>query len=472
MNDVPLVAELAAPQDRPRFLWQSVCIMVHTVLFAQAVCLGQPMADLSISTENWSQSDVTIAPVLPQQSEACRIHLRVHNHGPADARNVVLRLVVEPPSASDPWISELRLKSVPAQASIVDVVQFRPDTNGLHKVIVTIDPEDAVPETNDDNNTAALTFPVVRRNVLILYHANSNEPLMRMRYQTHVTYGGGRDERTYWTRRGVRPLLHRMGTPSRSNLASVEERVAYWAESGEDLIVDELINGNGEESVLMARAFQAFKEQYPHIWLAVWCSPSPLESYHKGLRYADAVLPEVYLRHEDEYRGSDWHLAADRHAGFADRAFITLAIDSRKGKDNDGRVTPRWSSDRAEIERQIRSLRTARPEMMGAALYGNFAEENLIAEADDLFRRYWIMPVLTLRQKADSKIVTLHNIGAIDARDVVVVGDGGSGNWRNTLPVLEAGTSWELTVPDGVQHVDIEPSATVTLLNGSHTVID
>ena len=122
-------------------------------------------------------------------------------------------------------------------------------------------------------------------------------------------------------------------------------------------------------------------------------------------------------------------MAADRHAGFADRAFITLAIDSRKVQDNDGRVTLRWSSDRAEIERQIRSLRTARPEMMGAALYGNYAEENLIAEADDLSRRYWIMPVLTLRQKADSQIVTLHNIGAIDARDVVVVGDGGSGNW-------------------------------------------
>ena len=78
---------------------------------------------------------------------------------------------------------------------------------------------------------------------------------------------------------GIR-LLHRMGTPSRSNLASVEERVAYWAESGEDLIVNELINGYGEESVLMARAIKAFKEQYPHIWLAIWCSPSPLESYH------------------------------------------------------------------------------------------------------------------------------------------------------------------------------------------------
>ena len=180
----------------------------------------------------------------------------------------------------------------------------------------------------------------------------------------------------------------------------------------------------------------------------------------------------MYLRHEGEYRDSDGHLAADRRAGFADRAFITLAIDSRKGKDNSGRVTSRWSSDGAEIERQIRSLRTALPEMMGVALYGNHADEHLIAEADDLFRRYWIMSVLTLQQKPDSKTVTLHNIGAIDARDLVVVGEGGSGNWRNTLPVLDAGTRRELSVPDGVQHVDIESSAAVTLLNGSHTVID
>ena len=84
----------------------------------------------------------------------------------------------------------------------------------------------------------------------------------------------------------------------------------------------------------------------------------------------------MYLRHEGEYRDSDGHLAADRRAGFADRAFITLAIATRKGKDNSGRVTSRWSSDGAEIERQIRSLRTALPEMMGVALYGNHADEH------------------------------------------------------------------------------------------------
>ena len=201
---------------------------------------------------------------------------------------------------------------------------------------------------------------------------------------------------------------------------------------------------------------------------ALWYAPSPFKSYHQGLGYADAVLPEVYLRHEGQYKDTDWYLADHRKGGFADRTFIALAMDSRQGKDEDGRKCPRWSSDRAETERQIRSLRTARPEMMGVALYGNFAEEDLIAEADDLFYRYWIMPVLTLELARHSGAVTLRNIGAMDARDVVVVGKGGSRDWVKKLLVVEAGESLnlDLSVGDGVRTVRIEPAPALTLLRG------
>ena len=444
-----------------------------TVLSAQGICLGQSFPDLAISTEDWSRSDVTIAPALARQSEPCRIHLRVHNNGKAEAQNVRLKLVVEQPSIPDPWSAELRLDSVPGQSSIVDTIQFKPKHNGIHKVTVTVDPENAVRETDKTNNTATLAFPVVRREVFIFYHGDTSRMLMKMRYQTHITRGTG-EERAYWIRRGVKLLLQRMGTPTRSSVATVEQRVAYWAETGQDLVIDELLNrkSEGEEGVLMARAFKAFKEKYPHIWLAVWCAPAPIKSYHQGLRYVDAVLPEVYLRHEGQYKNTDWHLAAHRKGGFADRTFITLAMDSRQGVDEDGRKCPRWSSDRAETERQIRSLRTARPQMMGVCLYGNFAKEDLFAEADDLFYRYWIMPVVTLEPASGSGTVTLRNIGAMDSRDVVLVGKGASGDWVKKISVLEAGTSLDLPVRGDVRTVRIEPSPAVTLLHDKLTLAD
>ena len=444
-------------------------------LSAQRICLGQALPDLVVSAEDWGRSDVTIAPALARQSDSCRIYVRVHNNGESEAANVRVKVVVQQPSTPDPWTAEFRVDALPGQSSIVETMQFRPKHNGVHQVAVTIDPEDAVRETDENNNTATLAFPVVRREVFILYHANTSRALMNMRYQTHITFArGDAEERAYWTRRGVKLLLHRMGTPTRSGVATVEQRVAYWAETGQDLVIDELLNASGEEGVLMARACKAFKEKYPHIWLAIWCAPAPRESFHEGLRYADAVLPEMYLRHEGQYKDTDWHLANHRKGGFAERTFITLAMDSRKGKDEDGRKCPRWSSDRAETEKQIRSLRTARPEMMGVCLYGNFAEQDLIAEADDLFYRYWIMPVLTLQSALDSGAVKVRNIGAMDARHVVVSGKGGGPDWVKRVRVLRSGESLSLDLPSGgrVRTVRIEPAPALTLLNGELGVTD
>ena len=454
------------------------------VLSARGICLGQALPDLAVSAKDWGRSDVTIAPALARQSDPCRIYVRVHNNGEAEAQNVRVKLAVQQPSVPEPWTAEFWLDAVPGQSSIVEMIQFKPNHNGIHEVAVTVDPEDALRETDEANNTATLTFPVVRREVFIYYHGGDNRlKLMKMRYYTHTTFSAqpimeqagwpASKERAYWTRRGVKLLLHRAGTPSRSSVATVEQRVAYWAETGQDLIIDELLNRPGEEGVLMARACKEFKQKYPHIWLAIWCSPAPNESFHQGLRHADAVLPEVYLRHEGQYKDTDWYLAENRKGGFADRAFIALAMDSRQGVDEDGRKCPRWSSDRSETERQIRSLRTARPEMMGVGLYGNFAEEDLIAEADDLFYRYWVMPVLTLEPGPEAGAVRLRNIGAMDARDVVVVGKGGSRDWVNKVPVLQSGDILNLDLPvGGGGTVRIEPAPALTLLHGELRVDD
>ena len=460
-------------------------LVVLTALTAQGMCLAQELPDLAVSTEDWSRSDVTIAPALARQFDTCRIYVRVHNNGKAEARNVRVKLTVRHPLPADPWTTEFGLDSVPAKSSIAEMLQFEPDQNGIHTVSVAVDPQDAVRETDEANNTATLAFPVVRREVFIYYHGGDNRlKLMKMRYYTHTTFSAqpimeqagwpASKERAYWTRRGVKLLLHRAGTPSRSSVATVEQRVAYWAETGQDLIIDELLNRPGEESILMARACKAFKERYPHIQLVVWCAPEPFESYHQGLRYADAVLPEVYLRHEGQYKDTDWHLANHRKGGFAGRTFIALAMDSRQGTDEDGHKCPRWSSDRSETERQIRSLRTARPEMMGVGLYGNFAEEDLIAEADDLFYRYWVMPVLTLERGSDAGAVRLRNIGAMDARDVVVVGKGGGRDWVNKVPVLQAGKGLKLALPvgGGGGTVRIEPAPALTLLHGELRIDD
>ena len=438
------------------------------VLSARGICLGQALPDLAVSAKDWGRSDVTIAPALARQSEPCRIYVRVHNNGEAEAKDVRVDVAVRGPLAAEPWRTEMRFGSIPAQSSAVDLTQFTPCDNGIYEVSVTVDREAAVTEAEETNNAATLEFPVVRRPVFILYHVGDRGALRPLRYQTHLTFGGrDANERAYWTRRGVDLLLHRTGSPTRSNVATVEQRVAYWAETGQDVIVDELLNRPGEEGVLMARAFRAFKEQYPHIRLAVWASPTPFATYYQGLRYADAVLPEVYLRDESAYRDTDWHLAAHRRAGFADRTYIALAVDSRRGKDADGRPCPRWASDAAEVERQVRSLRAARPEMMGVALYANFAEAPLIAEADALFGRYWVMPVLTLEPGAVPGTVKLSNIGAMDARDVVVAGGDGNGQGAAKVPLLEAGASTELNLPaaDGPRTVRLRPAPGLTLLN-------
>jgi len=357
--------------------------------------------------------------------------------------------------------------------------EFTASQTGVHKAVVVIDPGNDIAEEAEDNNTASISFPVIRGELFILYHrARWRYQFMSARYMTNLTWDSSSTmeqegwsavkERRYWRRRGVK--LIRQVSVSPGENTSLEDRVSYFelraGQSTEQMggkyhprqFVDELGNWGdpgwggaegAERGQRCADSFIAFKERNPEAWMGIATSGLPRKQYSEALRKVDCVLPERCLLDKSQYGDGDWGFSEMTERGYADHVIMFLAIDARKnGSETKGRPAPRWAPDAAEIENQIRSLRTAWPSMKGIAYYMTYAgppyplehpEEDMILVADNLVYQYYVMPVLTLTYSPDRKSIHINNIGAMDTRNVEVVVRRDGSTQETVVPLITAG---------------------------------
>ena len=109
-----------------------------------------------------SVGGISVTPAGPDEDEDFAINVTVNNTGSAPANNVLVRLTFNAPGISISLpTSELNIGQIPPFSAVtVNFLGIRANNEGNVQANVTLDPNNAVPETNDGNNTGQLTFTV------------------------------------------------------------------------------------------------------------------------------------------------------------------------------------------------------------------------------------------------------------------------------------------------------------------------
>jgi len=342
--------------------------------------------------------------------------------------------------------------------------------NGCYTLTATVDPHDAIQETDESNNTAGITLPVVvaGRNLNFVWYRE----VPTLRWATCVTSAGETEDRRRLAERGIMPLRWEYGgmswsyydhekakTDPAAVLADIEtvfdgkftsELPPYCFGEG----IDETGGYPGtfgeQASMVSMRAMVRAKQAQPERVFAVWHGGglrTELARYYR--QGADLLLLETYIFRaipgdlgiEDIYqvlrdrldplvRSTDMLVPA-----YGNWCHTLLALDSSERPDQ---------IDLGEQEQVIRYIRRICPEMRGIAWYnggyGGYGMERteetdrhheaVLANADRLFLDYYVRPCVTLQPESlwvrslpggEVEITAaLSNIGAMDSGPVVV----------------------------------------------------
>jgi len=197
-----------------------------------------------------------------------------------------------------------------------------------------------------------------------------------------------------------------------------------------------------------------------------WLAGTLSGPYAQGMKNADLVFLETYCNMfgHDLYRSYlNGAIDSARAAGMLDTCLVAL-----------GYFTNGLPTIPAELEREVRHLRTRGPEMPGVVFYTHTWKKETDRLWDDLAYKYFISPVVTtshanVRESAVSAM--LANIGGMNAHDVRVglfTPDGRELS-RQTIPLLRAGQSLAVTLPFEEPAMDplvkVIPAAGYTALN-------
>jgi len=367
--------------------------------------------------------------------------------------------------------------TVSGEKNFTRQVEWIPEHNGMYQLTVKLTPEGGDVAAIEPVE-AELLVPVVvprRKPHFVWYHSN----ISGLRWPTLFTHTmAAQIEQLH--QRGVTCLAWG-GCPhapdDRAQWAqSFSEAAEFWAaraaqnEEGYDGTgIDELgawpcterqehIHGILRAMVDHKKAFQ--EGSVMAVWQAGPLHDGWLEMYRQTV---DFLLLETYVFGRPFVNKYDWldsKLDPIREAQAfvprwtGEKCFTLVGLDTNTNyadvperEDLAGPLYP------GEMELVYRYLRRVAPEMMGIAFYNGggaiavpdeVAQRNRLA-ADDLFLKYYVMPVVTLQTgalgvSAEAISVTVRNLGAMDSGEVTVaVFDGDQEIGQETLETVPAG---------------------------------
>ncbi|UCH36048.1 MAG: hypothetical protein JSV65_06755 [Armatimonadota bacterium] len=392
-----------------------------------------------------------------------------------------LRFSVWPPVGGERVTVSVALRNVFGRALLPDRVTFRAalhalfddeeqvigevDTEGVpprkaHRAVIEWTPRDSgwytIRVTGGGMGELEAQVPVVRTPLYFAWYGVSpGQPLKWVNVAMHAR--GLEAER--WIERGALPLSWAGGYCYKEKTEG--EFVTYWgdllAQSERGIAIDEFgCDYGGEVDQKMAAALRRVKAEHPDGFVLAWSAGPLSDVLTAGYREsANLVLPEVYM----QYLG--WHYPVfdriaeqARAAGIADKTVFGLCTTTDKGG-----VT------KEQLEEQFRYIKRLAPEFPGVAFYNAYrVAPGMIEWADELCYRYFIAPVLTVKESERDEWI-LRNIGGIDARDVWMKW-GERGDSRPLFLPVRAGGAVRLKAPvRGARPIIVESFA-YTVLDG------
>ena len=427
--------------------------------------------NLSISSEPYLTGGLFTNPVLPHEDEPVTITVRAEC-SPDITSDPKAQLTVLGPDGET--IAEAKL-TLARQEEFPGVAQatwsWSSDRNGLFMVRAVLDPENAVEEDDETDNTAELTLPVIVKGKgrdlhFVWYRENADA-----RWSTCVTsIGGEPGTQERLAERGVMPLRWEYGGMSwkyydkenaennpDDELAKLEALFYEKFTSNPDAYgfgIDEVGGYPGTwslaASVASMKALARAKAENPDRFFAVWNGGGPRPELTSVVREgADLFLLETYLwralpdelgtqdiyqsivsRVEPYIRATDMFQPA-----YGNHCYTLIGLDTSERPDR---------CDPGELEQVIRFIRRRVPEMRGIAWYtggyGGYGLERtpetdrhhaaIMAKADQLGFDYWVKPCVTLMPESlwltvdpsgsPRLVAAISNIGSIDSKTVSV----------------------------------------------------
>ena len=243
-----------------------------------------------------------------------------------------------------------------------------------------------------------------------------------------------------------------------------------WADFGENdgIAIDEIGLYEGDQPSenrwrVPLDALSLFRETNPDSFVAVWNAGSlthTAANYYR--RHADLVLMECYQNYVRQGFGShsfrryiDQRVEMARRMDILQKSLLGLGITA-----NLGGITP------GELVAQVEYYRLVAPESPGIAwfLYAGpqRVDPAVLATAQAVFEEYFLKPCLMVRGEdihyepiaPGGLSVNIHNIGAMDARDVDVAfylghpDQGGSLIGRDRVSFIHAPRGWSTELDD------------------------
>jgi len=442
---------------------QAIVVALSLLCGSSAVVYA---ADLALTAEPYLTGGVYTRPVLPQEGEKVTVIVRAQCAGQIDAAPQA-RLTLLSPAGTTVAEQSLALKRTEDQAEASWT--WTAGANGLYKVRAQVDPANQIAETDEDNNAAELTLPVLVKGRKL--HFAWYREVGTTRWTTCVTSANDAEQRARLAERGVIPLRRAYGGASWRSydkkkaethpdevLKEIEEIFykRYTAGPGEcaGMGIDETGGYPGgfklKRTVASMKALVRAKREMPDRFFAVWngggVTLPPIPYFRQGV---DLLLLETYVfRAVPQGLGTEeiYEMIRDRLDPFirshdmivpayGNWCHTLIGLDTSERPDY---------IDLGEQEEVVRFIRRICPEMRGIAWYtggyGGYGLERspetdkhhqaVLTNADRLCFDYYVKPCVTLmahslwpNRRASGSwelVAAASNIGGIDSGPITV----------------------------------------------------
>ncbi len=421
------------------------------VTLSVIACLPAGAVDLSVSTGDYSTGGLFTRPLIPAEKDVVTIGVRAKVEGDV-GESVPAELSITAPDGRT-RNADLTLQVSEGEAR--GLYEWKAWANGVYSVAVKLDPGDEIAETNEANNGARLTLPIVIQGRQPWFPWFGQKTWLRWAN----IWAGGFDKTmiAHWQERGVMPLAWKWGNNYPKD-ATEEDFERMYSDAGgtEGIAVDEC--GYYPFTLLdepptkgfpvgkfvrclqgMAKAKEANPDKFFLLWQSGTFYPEQAALYRRA---CDLVVIESYVSYfapkglytENVYDFLDMKMRAARQVDMLNATGkgpqVITSIDLRPENFN-----------RGQVEAIVRHLRRNWPEMRGFGIFGGLVggdtkesdRAGLISDeqfVDSLCYEYFVKPVVTIlpgsvwvtRAGDDTCSVqaSISNIGGMDAGPVEV----------------------------------------------------
>ncbi len=441
---------------------------------ATAGVSGEPVPNYSITAEPYLTGGLFTNPLIPKAGEVTTITVRATCVN-ASPEGVKAEATIRNDQGIAVHREMLTLQPTPLAEGIEPAVPptakavftWQSPKNGMFKVKVALDPDNAVIESDERDNVTSLTLPVTVAGNGRALHFPWYREFPQARWCTCIT---STQKEKRFLERGVLPLKWEYGGMSwsyydkeraKTDPEAELERLydTFYKKYTTDadvcgLGIDEIGGYPGswkfKASLASMKALVQARADKPGLFYAVWNGGGVRPELAAYCRFgADLLLLETYLwrglpdalgthdifaalesRVEPFMRETDMFQPA-----YGNACYTLIALDTSERPDRMGL---------GELEQVVRFIRRRFPEMRGIGWYnGGYGHYGLVRteetdrhhnaierKADDLCFQYWVKPCITLMQEnlwlsqnddgSNDLVLMVSNIGGINATGATI----------------------------------------------------